>query len=255
MSVRFRPRYLPSARFAAVLAYEIPLEDSTRDFLNEQAQPIPAGGPVVSSTLVLDQDRTLEELDVSVEISHGEPAFLIVELRSPLGTKVRLHDRSPGTPGGLAVRYDLERRPDGPGSMADFVGQSTLGEWTLTVQDMSVASPGGTLVSWTLHATVDGAFDCDTRVCGEPRPTEAPFLLLSKTVDGPEIDLVLDWSAVTTAGYHVLQSIAPAFDGDVDLIGRTTSRTTWTIEDGVNGTPDLTFFQVRGVNTCHQEGP
>lgn len=241
---------------SGTVSYEIPLGDSSRDFLNDQAKPIPAGGPVpVTSTLLLDQDRTLEELDVSVEISHAEPTVLVVELRSPLGTTVRLHDQSAGTPDGLVVRYDLERQPDGPGSMADFVGQSALGEWTLSVQDTGVASPGGTLVSWTLHATVQGAFDCDTKVCAEPRPSEAPSLLVSKAVDGAEIDLVLDWSPVSAAGYHVLQSEAPAFDTGVDLIGRTAAETTWTIADGVTTTPDLSFFQARGVNSCSQEGP
>ena len=50
---------------------------------------------------------------VSVEIAHDEPDFLVVELRSPQGTVVRLHDRSTGTGGGLVVRYDLQRLDDG----------------------------------------------------------------------------------------------------------------------------------------------
>ena len=61
--------------------------------------------------------------------------------------------------------------------------------------------------------------------------------------------------ALMLASYHLLQSIAPAFDAGVELIGRTTTGTTWTVADGVNTTPDLTFLQVRGVNSCNQEGP
>lgn len=40
-----------------------------------------------------------------------------------------------------------------------------------------------------------------------------------------------------------------------NLIGNPTVQTTLTLADGVRTTPALTYFQVRGVNSCHQEGP
>lgn len=53
----------------------------------------------------------------------------------------------------------------------------------------------------------------------------------------------------------MLQSTDPTFGSGVELIGNPTVQTTLTLADGVRTTPALTYFQVRGVNSCHQEGP
>ena len=131
----------------------------------------------VTSTMVIDDDKTIAELDVSVYISHTVNTELIVEVTSPEGTTVRLHDQSSVPKSGIQTRYDLERAPDGPGTMDDFVGESLAGTWTLSVQDMGSASSGnGYFYQWKLHATVDGAFDCEPATCTDPVPTQAPDL-------------------------------------------------------------------------------
>jgi subtilisin-like proprotein convertase family protein len=191
-----------------------------------------------------------------VIILHDVPAELIVELESPQGTTVRLHDQSAGGGSYIITRYDLESSPDGPGSMDDFLGESTQGSWTLSVEDVGTASTGSnTLNFWKLHVSTSDGFGCEPKSCGEPTPTEAPDLDLQMAANGEQTDLVFDWSAITAAGYHLLQSTSPAFDSGVELIERTTSETTYTMADGVNITPELSFFQVRGVNSCNQEGP
>ncbi len=140
--------------------------------------------------------------------------------------------------------------------MGDFVGESTQGTWTLSVEDVGTASTGdGTLNEWTLHFLVDGAFGCTPRMCPEPTPTEAPDLSVEIAAGGAGTDLLLSWTPIAAAGYHVLQSTTAAFDTTVALLGRPTTMTTWTVPDGVNSTPPLTFFQIRGVNACNQEGP
>jgi len=53
----------------------------------------------------------------------------------------------------------------------------------------------------------------------------------------------------------VLQSSNPTFATTVELVGTTTTQTAFTIPDGARAVPALTFYQVRAVNTCHQEGP
>jgi hypothetical protein len=142
--------------------------------------------------------------------------------------------------------------------MQDFAGESTQGTWTLSIQDVDPTGPtsNGTLYQWTLHTTAVGGFDCVPAICPEPTPTEAPDLRVDKSANEDLTDLVLSWDPVATAvGYHVLQSTVAPFDSAVELIGRTTTETTLTVTDGVNTTPALTFFQVRGVNSCNQEGP
>ena len=115
------------------------------------------------------EDRTIAELDVTVNITHPNVPELIVELTSPQDTTVRLHDNS-GSGSGLTTRYDLEAEPDGPGTMADFEGESTLGTWTLSVEDTIWGINGNAYLNgFTLHATADGAFDrVAVRISGAP---------------------------------------------------------------------------------------
>jgi hypothetical protein len=78
---------------------------------------------------------------------------------------------------------------------------------------------------------------------------------LPEDVDG-SVDLVFSWNGVAgAAGYHVLHAATPTFDGRVDLTGRVEGATGLTVEDGAALTPDLTFFQVRAVNSCSEESP
>ena len=53
----------------------------------------------VLSNFVLTDDTAIGDLDISVSITHSVPSDLIVELSSPAGTTVRLHDRSAGSGG------------------------------------------------------------------------------------------------------------------------------------------------------------
>jgi hypothetical protein len=53
----------------------------------------------------------------------------------------------------------------------------------------------------------------------------------------------------------VLQSTDAAFRSAVELVGTTTTQTTFTLPDGAGTSPPLVYFQVRAVNVCHQEGP
>jgi hypothetical protein len=101
-----------------------------------------------------------------------------------------------------------------------------------------------------------GGVDCEPVTCPEPTPTEAPGLTVAIVDNGGELDLLLSWDPVAGAPFHhVLQSTSAPFDAGVELLKRTASGTEHTIPDGVNTTPDLTFFEVRATNSCNQEGP
>jgi len=241
-----------------VSRFDLVLGDRQRDFPNHTSISLPRK-PVtpVTSTVTIDQEQTVEEVDVSVWISHGNAAELIVELTSPHGTTVRLHDHTPSE-GGINTRYDLLTAPSGPGTMADFVGEPTQDTWTLAVQDTIFGGPPGTLTGFELHVTVTGGFDCSVWNCAEPIPTDSPTgLLVEKTVNGGSgsVDLHFSWTGTAAAGYHLLESPGPTFDAQVDLIGRTEGATNLTTESVVTGTPGMTYYQVRSVNACSQESP
>jgi hypothetical protein len=237
---------------------EIPLGASQRDYTRTAIVPIPflTGAPVQAFFEVAD-DRTLAEMDVTLDIFHQDPTQIIVELTSPQGTTVRLHDRGAGSGHGIETRFDRDTAPSGPGTMADFAGQSLLGTWTLSVQDVDASgvTTDGYIRPRTLHATIVGGFGCTPQTCPQPTPTMAPDLDVARVDDGGLPDLVLTWSAVAGAGYHVLQSADPRFLTGVTLIGNPATAAPLTLEDGAAPTPGLTFYQVRAVNDCHFEGP
>jgi subtilisin-like proprotein convertase family protein len=236
---------------------DVRLGDPHRDFTNAVPVDIPAETtePVLS-TIEVSQDQTVAELDVTVDIDHDEATELIVELGSPSGTTVRLHDMGPGTSQyGLDARYDLDREPDGPGAMGDFAGESTEGTWTLSVQDVGAVSTGNNRINdWTLHFDVAGAFDCTPAACGAPPPADPVAGLLVELAPGGA-DIELSWDGLPdAASYNVLWSDDASFASGVSAAG-SSGTTAFTFADGIATTTDLAFFQVRGANVCNVEGP
>ena len=236
-----------------IQGFSIELPPVDQAFVQESGAELPALTPEpVTSIMSIDAEATVAELDVSVEITHWRAEELIVELTSPAGTTVRLHDLSPGTSGGLTARYDLERLSDGPGSMADFIGESLTGDWTLTITDAVLGQgQSGSLNRWELHVeTVDG-FGCDPLACGDAVPGALDDSLRVNASGG---DLVFDWAAIPgAAGYHVLEQDAPQLDDPV-FTGDTDGATTLTIPGGRAG-EGITYYIVRGTNSCGWEGP
>ncbi len=113
--------------------------------------PIPDNNTLaVSSTIFVPTDVAVTALAVTVDITHPYIGDLEIWLRSPDGTDVKLHDRSGGESDDLHVTYSLDRLPDGPGSLDDFVGLQSRGTWTLRVRDMGEADVG-TLNWWQLE--------------------------------------------------------------------------------------------------------
>jgi len=234
--------------------FTLSMGDREREFHKVDGQTIlrQTQTPVIS-TLELTEDQVIADLDITLNISHPNRSELIVDLTSPEGTTVRLHNNS-GSGTGLYDRYDLDTEPDGPGVMADFNGEPTAGIWTLAVSDTTYGTFGmAYLNSWTLHISAAGGFDCTPYACAEPAPAEGPASL---SVGKTGSDLTFNCSAVAgAAGYHILGSPAPDLGSSVDLFGSTAGSTSHTMTGGIAGTPPLTFFQVRAVNSCSQESP
>ncbi len=94
-----------------------------------------------------------------VGVSHDRPTDLVVELHSPDGASVRLHDRGSGSITGLYRTYDVPDAVSGPGSMSDFDGGPADGTWRLHIAD-ELGGPAGQLVVWRLKVTGEGS--CNT---------------------------------------------------------------------------------------------
>ncbi|MCH2142100.1 MAG: proprotein convertase P-domain-containing protein [Phycisphaerales bacterium] len=134
-----------------------------------------------TSLIEIGDTYCVGDVDVELDISHTYIGDLIVDLESPTGVVVRLHDRSGGSEDDIATTYDDDggTLPDGPGEMSDFVGEVVTGTWTLRVSDNAGADTGS-LNSWTLK--IAGT--------GEACPPSAEDIAVVTEVDTP-VDIQL----------------------------------------------------------------
>jgi len=96
----------------------------------------------ISRTINIAASGTLVSIDINVNITHSFAADLIIELKSPVGTSVILHNKE----GGSSPYVPRIFRPLG------FVGQAIQGTWTLKVSDRA-ALDTGTLNNWSIDIT------------------------------------------------------------------------------------------------------
>jgi subtilisin-like proprotein convertase family protein len=148
-----------------------------------------------TSVLNVGTNVVLTDVNVRVEITHTWVGDLFIKLRSPLGTEVTLLDQ-PGVPAStfgcgsdnMNVTFDdaavqvLESFCPGTnpwyagparavGLLSAFNGQSSQGDWTLTVSDRA-GQDLGTVVDWELITTPALAGTCD--VCAS---VDAPIAI------------------------------------------------------------------------------
>ncbi len=162
--------------------------------------PIPINDlSTITSTLTIPDAFCIGDVDVEVDITHTYIGDLIVELTSPQGTTVRLHNRTGGSADNLVRTYDQGvLNPDGPGALTDFNGQSALGNWTLLVSDNAGADVGA-LNTWKLKIAQSGV-PCP--------PTASNFTVtVPDTVTTP---IALQGSSTTNAPLtYTIESLPP----------------------------------------------
>lgn len=131
---------------------------------------IPNVASTVQSTLTVpaDENISIENVSVNINITHTYIRDLIVTLISPSGTQVRLLNRpcpnsalyqnavATFSSTGVALSCNLQPQNAVSGNVlpvdpiTNFVGQNSQGVWTLRVQD-AVNQDGGTINSWSLN--------------------------------------------------------------------------------------------------------
>ena len=103
----------------------------------------------IQSVVTVTDDMPISKLYLSVDVDHSWIGDLVLTLTSPIGTTVVLHNRSGGSTMNLVGTYGMDLVVDGPGSLDDFFGESTAGDWTLKVSDEGLGVQGQ-LEAWTL---------------------------------------------------------------------------------------------------------
>ena len=133
----------------------------------------PTGTPTVTSVITVADDRPVLGVRVGVDVEHTFVSDLIITLTSPQGTRVTLVSNSCGEANDINAIFDMEApifvcgnnpaisgevRP--LGSLNAFAGESSFGEWILTIEDTAPAD-GGRLNDFTLELCVEGFFRPD----------------------------------------------------------------------------------------------
>lgn len=137
--------------------------------------------PPVVDVLTAATNVAIQDLSLSLLITHTFQGDLDIDLSSPLGTNVVLTTDNGGAldnvdctfadfgaliTTGTDLSLGLTLRPEGPGAMADFRCENSSGDWILTVDD-DAGGDTGTLDQWCLnfYEEPNPGLDC----C--PRPT------------------------------------------------------------------------------------
>ncbi|MCF6350243.1 MAG: proprotein convertase P-domain-containing protein [Flavobacteriaceae bacterium] len=154
---------------------------------NTTSQPVgPDGGTITTSTVTFIEDFVINDINVTLDITHTWVADLDIKLVAPNGTEVILaEDQGGGNANFTNTIFDDEAtilitegsapftgsfQPEG--SLATLNGLQSIGDWNLVIED-DTNFDGGNLNSWSLQlcsddvtASVEGALfnESDFRV-------------------------------------------------------------------------------------------
>ncbi len=168
----------------------------------------------VHSTITVEDEITIESLEVRVEISHLDIGDLNVLLVSPEGAVVPLHNPAGGSAENLFETYtSLDHA-----GLATLVGAPAQGEWTLTVGDYALGETG-TLEAWSLEINgfVRVLTDDSVSLVASLSKVETPPLSIPKVFEGEELEVVLAYDGTGVA----LSTQRVIFDADLTPVGVT----------------------------------
>lgn len=121
---------------------------------NKVATDVPKAIPdnnttgVTSTLAVSGLTGTLQDVNITVAITHTYKGDLRVTLIHPDGTQVILHNQTGGSADNINTTYDTLTAP--AQALSAFNGKSANGTWQLKIQDLAAADTG-TLTAWTLQ--------------------------------------------------------------------------------------------------------
>lgn len=192
----------------------------------------------VTSVINVTQDVTIGEVKVeNLDITHTFVSDLTITLTSPAGTTITLFEQECGSAQNILVNFDdgadfttICPANDGGtyqpvGSLASFVDENALGDWTLSVTD-GFAQDQGTINGWNLVLGVN---------------TEAISLFASSPVFD-QVDLA--WNDIANDnGYEIEQALA---DGDFEKVSEVAANTTSASFTGLQSLTEYRY-RVRGI--------
>ncbi len=131
---------------------------SFEDIVNPPA-PIADNLPPVVRIIEVNQAGLIDDVDVTLNLTHTFIGDLTISLSSPSGDSVLLHGESGGSADDINTVYDDDggagtTAPAAPLSSLD--NQNALGDWTLSIID-NLGGDSGELLNWGLDIAIAGA--------------------------------------------------------------------------------------------------
>ncbi|MCA8960374.1 MAG: proprotein convertase P-domain-containing protein, partial [Planctomycetes bacterium] len=192
--------------------------------------------PPAVSTITLADDLPVADIQVGIQVTHSWHGDLEVDLSTPAGTTLRLHDHQGGSDPDLDLIWWEFGVPNGsapytcactmrpaPGSFFEIFGESSAGTWSLSVAD-TVRNDVGTFDAWSIAISdvgppppIDGLAcwpGLGTGVVDVSWSNPTTYDQLRVEVDGlPAAVLAGDATSYTTPGLPV------ATFGDIRVVG------------------------------------
>ena len=112
-------------------------------------QQIPDVGTAVFSTIDVNEDGVIADLRIRVDIAHTYIGDLRVDLVTPDGSSVVLHNNTGGSADNLFRTYSVQDTP----ALRPLIGRSVRGTWRLRVRD-TVRFDVGRVNQWRIAARV-----------------------------------------------------------------------------------------------------
>jgi subtilisin-like proprotein convertase family protein len=191
---------------------------TTAEHCSTPALAIPNEDPAgVYDYIPFGEHVVVTDVEIYINITHTAIGELVVEVTSPEGTTVRLHNRTGTFADDIIGWYDSELTVDGPGALSDFIGESTQGEWTLFVSDAQGAAYLGTLNEWCVQVLGGSPTGVDDEL-GTPMTyvlrgvSPNPFNPVTTVSYGSPTESRVHLAIYNVAGRHVRTLV----DGEVD---------------------------------------
>ncbi len=181
----------------------------------------PAG---VSSTLTITDGTNIQDLTVSVNITHTYSGDLTLYLIGPDGTTVTLRQNSGGSTDNINESY----------TVADFNGKSAVGTWTLKVVD-SARYDVGTIDSWSL--TITATYTTPAPTLHTYSSTDTPISIPDNNSTGIVSYINVPDSATVTE-FQVTVNITHTYIGDLIVTLVAPNGSTVTLSNREGGSAD-----------------
>jgi carboxypeptidase D len=190
------------------------------------------------SALGVIEDLRVSSVRVGVDVRHTYRGDLRIDLVSPSGTVVTLHDRSGGSADDVVGTFGDDLVPYE--TFERLRGEPSIGTWTLRVGD-EVPSNNGSLEAWSVT------------VCGRPFEASPPEMRL-RDVSVEDASVRLDWWPYPgLTEYRVYRSTDPSLPGSfVDVTAEDDRTDDTTFADDTVG--DALYWLVTGIGPAG-EGP